>query len=792
MNDVLKKLIRDSRNIHTGMKADDEKSQYAVWSAKKVHDSKLLFLGDSLECIDHEMSGSIDISNDILFQGHRTLHMSGDNSEILKINHTSFTDWPGGSNIVHIKMGYSDLSEYNRVSMWIYADAPTRPNTWLYFVLCNDEVQSTDKYGLYSRTGFNIPSNQWYQVYWEFGAHQRDKVREFVLVHQAEGVMAGDDSAYNIYIADLKAEKVDADVVSGWELGDRIAYSHIGFWPDATKQAIVQNSDSAHFTLCDAESGEIVYTGNVQCIDSDLGKYQLLDFSQLTKTGTYILKVDERCTYPFPISWDILYSPIYKNINFFQRERCGVEVPGLHGPCGMTDFIVHPDGRKINNSGGWHDAGDLCQELCTTCDAITAMLSMIEHLCEKETDLRERLFEEAKHGLDWVLKTTFHDGYYAFGSGHMQWDGFIINSDKKAVHDDFHRATKDALGHWFRAGVESHAAVVFADRDKRYARWCLKEAEEDFKFGILNEPDYSCLELRRGNTAYHELQQLSRKGYAAVMLYIATENTYYLDIASNSARMVLNCQQKNIPDWDIPLRGFFYCDQSRRNIAQYEHQSAEHIPITFLIKLLETAPHHKDAALWEEGCRLYSQYLKDTVKYIQPFGLLPSAIYHEHTKAFDRMTSMEGEKFVYQLYTEAIHNGIRLSDTYYLRRMPVSSLLLKGFFAPVFAKAAACAEIARLFKDKELRDIALDQIFWMLGKNPFARSDMYGEGYGFQPLYTPYSPDMVGAIPVGIQSDEIKDVPFLPSDNRPTFNEVWIHSSARFLAVAASLISWVV
>ena len=79
----------------------------------------------------------------------------------------------------------------------------------------------------------------------------------------------------------------------------------------------------------------------------------------------------------------------------------------------------------------------------------------------------------------------------------------------------------------------------------------------------------------------------------------------------------------------------------------------------------------------------------------------------------------------------------------------------------------------------------------MLGKNPFARSDMYGEGYGFQPLYTPYSPDMVGAIPVGIQSKGTQDAPFLPSDNRPTFNEVWIHSSARFLATAASLVSWI-
>lgn len=176
---------------------------------------------------------------------------------------------------------------------------------------------------------------------------------------------------------------------------------------------------------------------------------------------------------------------------------------------------------------------------------------------------------------------------------------------------------------------------------------------------------------------------------------------------------------------------------------------------------------------------------------IRPYGLLPSAVYDLSTEPFEMMLRMEGEEFVRKLYRDSIQNGIRLSEKYYMRRMPVSSLLLRGFFATVFAKAAACAELSRLFEDKSLRDIALDQVAWMLGKNPFARSDMYGEGYGFQPLFTPFGPDMTGAIPVGIQTRGAADAPFLPPDNRPTFNEVWIHSSSRFLMTMAGLISWI-
>lgn len=635
MNRELKKIIEDSHGVHTGMKVDDHKSQYTVWKNKAVYDSKMLYRFDAMDGIVHERTGRVSLNDKIQFDGHPTLLMHGDNREKLAINKLSFTDWPGGSNIAHLDMNNIDLSEYNRISMWVYADAPTRPNTWLFCVMCNGEAEATEREGLDSRTGFNIPSNEWYQVFWEFTGHTRDKVREFVIVHEAEGVMPGDDADYNIYLADLKAEKVDADVIDGWELGDRIAYSQIGFLPDAPKQAVVQNADGAEFTVVDAKSQKVVY------------------------------------------------------------------------------------------------------------------------------------------------------------SGHMQWDGFILEEDSDEQDTDFFKmATKDALGHWFRAGVEAQAALVFSDRDERYAKWCLIEAEEDFRFGLENESEGS-FPLRMGNTAYHELQQLSRKGYAATVLYSATGKSEYLDIAAETAKSVLNCQQTELPDWDKPLRGFFYCEQAKKTIAQYEHQSAEQAPIVFLVRLLETAPDHPDAENWRAGCQLYAEYLKKTADAILPFGLLPSAIYGLDTEPFERMLMMEGEDHVRKLYHDSIINGIRLSNDYYLRRMPVSSTLLRGFFAPVFAKATACAELGRLFKDKELRNIALDQVAWTLGKNPFARSNMYGEGYGFQPLYTPYSPDMVGAIPVGIQSNGTKDAPFLPSDNRPTFNEVWIHSSARFMATMASLAAWI-
>jgi hypothetical protein len=42
---------------------------------------------------------------------------------------------------------------------------------------------------------------------------------------------------------------------------------------------------------------------------------------------------------------------------FFYAQRCGTDVPGWHGPCHLDDARM-PDGRRIDLTGGWHDAGD--------------------------------------------------------------------------------------------------------------------------------------------------------------------------------------------------------------------------------------------------------------------------------------------------------------------------------------------------------------------------------------------------------------------------------------------------
>jgi len=84
-------------------------------------------------------------------------------------------------------------------------------------------------------------------------------------------------------------------------------------------------------------------------------------------------------------------------------------------------------------------------------------------------------------------------------------------------------------------------------------------------------------------------------------------------------------------------------------------------------------------------------------------------------------------------------------------------------------------------------DLTQRQLQWVVGLNPFSQSMMYGEGYRFAPQYTPVSGDIVGGLPVGIQTNRDADVPFWPPENCYNWKELWINPTARWLGIMAEL-----
>ncbi len=150
---------------------------------------------------------------------------------------------------------------------------------------------------------------------------------------------------------------------------------------------------------------------------------------------------------------------------------------------------------------------------------------------------------------------------------------------------------------------------------------------------------------------------------------------------------------------------------------------------------------------WYSAVVLYSEYQKTLATFTAPYGMLPAGVY--------RVDESSNTAHLKRLrYRQQAEQGIRLAENYYLRLFPVwlGNGLQRGNNTIILSKAKALSAAARLRDDPELANLCRVQLQWVLGRNPFSQSTMYGEGYDYPPLYAALSGNMVGALPVGIQT----------------------------------------
>jgi hypothetical protein len=128
-----------------------------------------------------------------------------------------------------------------------------------------------------------------------------------------------------------------------------------------------------------------------------------------------------------------------------------------------------------------------------------------------------------------------------------------------------------------------------------------------------------------------------------------------------------------------------------------------------------------------------------------------------------------------------------MGGDWYLRALPVW-FARRGNYGVLLSQAKALATAARLRGDSAGLDLAQRQAQWIVGRNPFVQSTMYGEGYDWEQQYSVSSGDFVGSLPVGMQSRGVTDLPYWPTQNTFVYKEVWVHSSGRWLWLMADLL----
>lgn len=207
-----------------------------------------------------------------------------------------------------------------------------------------------------------------------------------------------------------------------------------------------------------------------------------------------------------------------------------------------------------------------------------------------------------------------------------------------------------------------------------------------------------------------------------------------------------------------------------------------------LIALCRTQPLHPDYAKWHRAITDYAGYIKHLMAYTAPYGMIPSGIYrtdeNEDTDAFFHLHLFPPADADEQFRAQA-SKGVAVAPGYFVKRFPVWFNIFNGNLAVHTSMGKSAALCANFLGDAELRDIAREQLYWIVGKNPFAQSLIYGEGHRYPELNNFSSGTITGAMPVGIRSLADTDQPYWPQINNACYKEVWLTSAGKWLSLVA-------
>ena len=520
----------------------------------------------------------------------------------------------------------------------------------------------------------------------------------------------------------------------------------------------------------------------MQTLRTRLGNFREADFSEINAPGSYAIRVGNTTSRPFRIGADVWKNTIWKTLNFFYGERCGFAVPGSHGVDHLDWFATHGD-QRIVMSGGWHDAGDLSQGMINTGEATYAMFALAERIRARGDDpaLVARLIEEAKWGLDWVLRVRFDGGYRMGFASHNLWTNNVVGD----ADDRSREAKNNPNVNYIAAAAEAIAYRVLKEREPKLAARSLRIAEEDWGYAIVGVEGPSTWHTPAFAATRIELAGIGIT--ASLELYRATHKQMYADKAIELARVIVASQQKTPVGRQFPLAGFFYTGPDRDTLFHQFHRGNDQAPIVALTQLIETLPNHADWMTWYSAVALYAEYQKKSAATTAPYSVLPAYVYRAGDETKEVPDSGALHVATRGAYREQVLAGMPMGDDWYLRAFPVW-FARRGNFGILLSQAKALSTVSRLRGDSAGLDLAQRQAQWIVGRNPFAQSTMYGEGYDWAQQYSVSSGDFVGSLPVGMQSRGTTDLPYWPSQNMYVYKEVWVHPSSRWLWLMADLV----
>ncbi|MCR5753478.1 MAG: glycoside hydrolase family 9 protein [Acetatifactor sp.] len=655
--------------------------------------------------------------------------------------------------------------------------------------LWNDGVQKIpDAYGREGSHVVTLRNHEWNDCIWEFGSMPRDAVIHLSFAFRRNGREASGGERILYRVKEISLEQTGHRFRDfGWKCDEgAILYPATGYMTSGKKTAVTAIRDEVFYIVSD-DTLTVSYKGEPRKVLFDNQDFYVLDFSELKTPGRYHINIGDKRTPMFVIDENVCEAAIWKSINFLFCERCGYPVRGRHGICHM-DVVARHQGKILPFCGGWHDAGDLSQQMTHTAESVDALLSLAYSKGPglEGSMLKERLVEEAIWGLEFVLRTRFEDGYRATSAGLVRWTkGYIGDSDDVEA-----RVHNHAVENLFGAAICAHAAQLLKEDERELAHRCRQAAIKDFEFAIkrLEEAGMELPVFWEHTYGLCQSQCDALVVIASSRLYALTGQETYRNYLQVYVKKVLACQET---DEKLPVCGCFYTDESKKCLIHSSHQSREYLCVEALTLCYEFLSDAQAAGQVKKAVLLYGKYLNLLMENANPYGMIPAGIYHEREvrdkENFSRihlLAEFEQEK---EHYLNQLRAGKNMGDGYYLRQFPVW-FSFRGNSAISLSLGRAAGMVGHFLNDDSYLDMAREQLYWMNGKNPFGQSLQYGEGSNYASQYAPLPGEMIGEMPVGIQTREDEDEPYWPHTNNATYKEVWTSTTNRWLWVLAEVL----
>jgi endoglucanase len=356
-----------------------------------------------------------------------------------------------------------------------------------------------------------------------------------------------------------------------------VSVNQVGYFPQSPKYAMVAGGGEFRtvWSLVNAETNETVSGGltTVGRFDSASGDtVQMVDFSDVTTPGMYVLVVDNIRSAPFRIGSDLYTNLKTDALTYFYLNRSGIELEEQYAgdwarqaghitdaevPCfsGRDADGVEWEGcdYTLNVRGGWYDAGDYGKYVVNGGISAWTLLNLYEAMPDAYSDgslsIPENannvpdILDEARWEVEFLLNMQVPQGEPLAGMVHhkmhdRRWSGLpllppteVDNADTRNGRFLFPPSTAATLN---VSAVAAQCARIWRTIDSTFSARCLEAAERAWVAANANPELYAGNTPGEGGGNYGDTDVSDEFFWAAAELYITTGDAQYREFLTGA------------------------------------------------------------------------------------------------------------------------------------------------------------------------------------------------------------------------------------------------------------------